>query len=85
MSKNQENSGCLWIIVLVLFLGYLIGPPEVSTNDVNRYNSRDSLSNSLKDPSSLEIIEERQIGDKTYFKYRAKNSFGGTTIEEGIY
>lgn len=55
-----------------------------------RYSAEAVLKENLRDPSSLEIININSVpqnlpgknGFVVYIKYRAKNGFGGYTIEE---
>lgn len=58
-------------------------------DDALLITGRERLKNTLRDPSSLDIIAERLIkpgryGSRVgyYAKYRAKNGFGGYTVEE---
>ena len=62
--------------------GYDRGPDPVAV----KYVGKERLKAILKDPDSLEIISERVVplgnGKVGYeCKYRAKNSFGGYTVE----
>ena len=85
MKKNQKIVEWFWMLVFLANL--VIWPCIFLTHNPTPtdYSARDKLRNNLREPNSLEIIEERKVGDKTYFKYRAKNGFGGYSIEEGIY
>jgi hypothetical protein len=54
-----------------------------------KYVGRQRLESQLRDPGSLEIIEERVVrpgrngGEVGYYaKYRARNGFGGYNVEE---
>lgn len=54
------------------------------------YSALVDLKSSLKDPGSFEVIKGISMplkdgGTRIYFKYRAKNSFGGYVIEETWY
>ena len=62
------------------------GPPDDFSI---KYVGRQRLEATLKDPNSLEIIEERLIrpgrngGEVGYYaRFRARNGFGGMSIEE---
>ena len=89
------------ITILLLFLALLFcgcadsdssgssgssGPPDDFSL---KYVGRQRLEATLKDPDSLEIIEERLIrpgvngGEVGYYaKFRARNGFGGMNVEE---
>jgi len=88
--------GLAVVIVAYLFLGIIVSDfvaddgsrtsGIVTADDAIRYNSRDILRGQLKDPNSLEILEEEVVGsNQTRIRYRTKNSFGATVIEEGSY
>jgi hypothetical protein len=94
--------GCLFVVVFVLALclvNYFTGgsddgarsadgtarPDDVTIKQVGR----DRLRATLREPDSLEIIEERLVrparngGEVGYYvKYRAKNGFGGYAVDE---
>ena len=79
----------------LLFLGLLFcvcagclssGSPDDSSL---KYVGRQRLEATLREPDSLEIIEENLIrpgrngGEVGYYaKFRARNGFGGTSVEE---
>lgn len=65
------------------------GPGTDGFDDAVRFVGRQRLEARLKDPSSLEIINEEVIKPGRYgsevgyrAKYRAKNSFGGYVVDE---
>lgn len=92
MSNNSDTGvGCVTIIVLIFFASMVFsGGGSESPDDFSlKYTGRQRLEATLKDPGSLEIIEERLVrpgrnGSKVgyYAKFRAKNSFGGYTVDE---
>jgi len=86
------------VTISLLFLVFIIALCTGSGSDSDssgspddftlKYVGRQRLEASLKDPDSLEIIEERLIrdgGEVGYFAmFRARNGFGGMSVE-GFY
>ncbi|MEK6860020.1 MAG: hypothetical protein AABX54_04365 [Nanoarchaeota archaeon] len=82
--------------IAVVGLAMLVGQCEKSQTSSRapddatiRIVARQRLKDKLRDPDSLQIIEEKVIrpgkygSDVGYWcKYRAKNGFGGYTVEE---
>lgn len=80
----------LWPIAFSDYLKYNPDKQKPKTTDTAiKMVGKQRLKNDLRDPSSLEIIEERVIrpgrnGSKVgyYAKFRAKNGFGGYEFGE---
>jgi len=94
-SENTRDTTWLWVVgitILIVLLGAFFSNDDSSgePDDFSlKYVGRDRLKAQLRDPESLEIIEERLIrpgrngGKVGYFaKYRAKNGFGGYVVNE---
>lgn len=94
MVKKDNNNGLILLGLLVLMgIGSMLASnnkSSPSTDDLSvKTVARDRLRAKLKDPGSLEIIEERVERPSRsgrplgyWCKYRAKNGFGGYTVEE---
>src|ERR1017187_4388860 len=96
--KNKHFGGVLVgsILLALCILCGLVGKCEDSErrrngpSDVDiKLEGRERLNRTLRDPDSLQIIEEQVVrpgknGGRVgyYVKYRAKNGFGGYTIDE---
>lgn len=79
------------VFVSLIFLLSDSMPMSMSTSDSDnttiKYVGRERLKSNLRDPNSLDIIEEEIIMDENgnpiyRAKYRAKNGFGGYNVEE---
>ena len=83
---------CILLVLMVLFVssGGCGSSTSSEPDDFSlKYTGRQRLKNSLRDPASLEIIEERLVrpgrdGAEVgyYAKFRAKNGFGGYNVDE---
>lgn len=84
--KIIKNS-IIAIIVIILFImintsAFDFSSPSENHKAAVKYVGRQKLKEQLRDPDSLEIIEEKVTEKSYYAKFRAKNGFGGYTIEE---
>ena len=96
MSAKKNDTTWAWVIgivVVVLLFGALSQNDSGSNGKPDdfslKYVGKQRLRDQLRDPDSLEIIEERLVrpgrngGEVGYYaKYRAKNGFGGYSVEE---
>jgi hypothetical protein len=96
MNAKKNSTTWAWgigIVVVVLLVGALSHNDSASRGKPDdfslKYVGKQRLRDQLRDPDSLEIIEERLVrpgrngGEVGYYaKYRAKNGFGGYSVEE---
>lgn len=80
-NKQAAASGGLFWIVAICVLAWIWGPKfedQAQTESINiKVDARENLKSILKDPDSLQIIEEKVENGRYSAKYRARNGFGG--------
>ena len=95
MTKNNVSNGGIGSIIFGLVcLGLLVSQCDSQPGSKGykknqefnqRMDARDALKARLRDPGSLQIIDERSSGNTVRIRYRAKNGFGGYNEETFIW
>uniref|UniRef100_A0A6M3JPI8 Uncharacterized protein n=1 Tax=viral metagenome TaxID=1070528 RepID=A0A6M3JPI8_9ZZZZ len=91
-TPSNENISIIkiifWIMCFLILFGGLNSSETKSPSDHKfelRMDARDALKARLRDPGSLQIIDERSSGNTVRIRYRAKNGFGGYNEETFIW
>ena len=81
---KDSIKGIYTLFCIVIIVMFLLMPDNGNKKSDATYDGRESLKQQLRDPDSLQIIQENIVDGHYTAHYRAKNGFGGYVEENYV-